>query len=65
MKINWTKLWEEYDLWWDNCKSKRCKTCRHILGDYPEWEDQAEKIEQLVNEQMKETENERVSKLVG
>lgn len=43
MKINWKKVWKKFDRWFDN------------LSCLPDWEEQQETIETLVNAELKKS----------
>lgn len=55
-RIDWTKMWNDFDDWIDNERSKtsKCKTCDNINHVEPDWEEQQDKIERLVNAQVQE-----------
>lgn len=55
--IDWKKLWDDFNSWMDNPKSKSpCKTCGHTESKWldREWEEQQVKIQQLINAQVRE-----------
>ncbi len=54
--IDWNKLWNDFDEWFtsERNSSKVCKTCNHREFIEPEWEDQQNKIQQLVSAQILE-----------
>lgn len=45
MRLDWRKIWREFDIWLDKKDNGR---------DFPEWSAQARKINQLVIEQLNE-----------
>lgn len=45
MRLNWRKIWKEFDLWLDK---------KDNGSDFPEWSAQARKINQLVSQQFEE-----------
>lgn len=51
--IDWGRVWTDFDYWMDHPpKEEPCKTCGYAEPSHlcnPDWEDQQEKIEQLVN----------------
>lgn len=53
--IDWNKVWNEFNTWFNTQRKPPCKTCgqRNLL-DHPEWEDQQDKIQKLVNAQVRE-----------
>jgi hypothetical protein len=54
-KIDWKKVWIKFDEWISTKgKSTRCKTCDHSESNFPDWEEQQRKIQQLVNAQVRE-----------
>jgi hypothetical protein len=56
MKINWKKVWVEWEKWWSKkTKTKTCTLCGHSGIDIPEWEDQQKKIQQIVDKQLKKS----------
>lgn len=54
MKIDWEKVWKDYNDWFEQFGHKFCKKCKHRLYDYSEWDVQQKKIQQLVNKQLKD-----------
>ena len=54
MRIDWQQLWDEFDDWAQEDRSKHCGKCGHTERNYPEWEDQQKKIEKLVSRALKE-----------
>lgn len=53
MKINWEKVWNDLDKWF-NKNGEKCGECGHVDYFDPEWKEQTEKIETLVNAQIKD-----------
>ena len=53
MKINWEKLWIDFDEWANNPPTETCKTCKHTPFNEYDWFDQQRKIEQLVAAQLR------------
>lgn len=51
--INWCNIWKTIDSWLEPFECE-CEKCHRSLKDYPEWPDQQDKIESLVNTQLKE-----------
>lgn len=53
--IDWKKLWSDYDKWYfgPEHKSPKCDSCNNINIDYPDWETQTSKIQELVNDQVR------------
>jgi len=52
MKINWKKLWEEFNKWHD--VRDKCDKCGSVKFDQSkDWDDQRIKIQQLVSNQLK------------
>ena len=50
INIDWEKVWDELDDWYrEESKDKQCPTCKHIEKDPPEWEEQQQQIEKIVN----------------
>ena len=49
-QIDWDRLWDDHDTWWQNAllKQKRCKKCHHHIENEPDWEDQKKIIQKLV-----------------
>ena len=53
--INWNKIWNDFSDWL--CKREdagQCKHCGSSSGCFPDWEDQQDKIKQLVDIQVRE-----------
>ncbi len=53
--IKWIKLWGDFDEWL--CKledTEVCKSCGSHEGCFPDWEDQKDKIQELVDAQVRE-----------
>lgn len=46
-KINWKKLWEDFDKWWEE----------HQWKGNSNWYSQQKEIEKLLNKQLKEIKN--------
>lgn len=55
MKLDWVKIWDEYDKWYSDLAAiVHCKSCKHSHHNAPEWEDQMKKIEKLVEKHLKQ-----------
>lgn len=53
--IDWKKIWDKYNDWFEDLdRRQKCNTCGHTARNDPEWEDQQEKIKQLIDEQVRE-----------
>lgn len=50
--VNWEKLWQDFNDWCDLPRRTSCKTCGHVDLNDPEWPDQQDQIEKLVEEQL-------------
>ncbi len=51
-KIDWDKLWDEFDEWCEP-EEDRCKMCFRSENIYKEWDEQQEKIQKLVEKQLR------------
>lgn len=52
-KISWIRVWDNFEKWMiEREDSGYCSKCGH-LTDYPEWEEQQKKIQQLVSRQLR------------
>ena len=47
MKINWKKVWKDFDKWLDKYRNE-CPHCKHI-EDSPEWDLQQAAIQRIIN----------------
>ena len=46
-------MWDDFDNWLNEmAEQPGCETCGHIENQFPEWDDQVAKIEELVNKQV-------------
>ena len=48
--VIWTEVWDEFDAWTETEqeKNKACNTCGHKSYEFPSWEEQKCKIEEIV-----------------
>ena len=54
LKVNWEKLWEDFEEWHTKNDTRTCKECGQSRRDLmPEWEDQMKKIKRLVDSQIR------------
>jgi len=53
MRIDWERVWKGFERWLKNREDGVCSKCNHMLSDYPDWEEQQKKIQQLVNNQLR------------
>lgn len=51
MKINWERIWIDFDNWLSDFGRESCPSCGKLKKDYPDWTEQQKKIQQLVNKQ--------------
>lgn len=52
--INWKELWNDFENWLTEQEdSPICETCKTCTPCFPSWDDQQEKIKQLVNAQIR------------
>jgi len=52
--IDWKEIWMKHEEWFNEAsKSKYCKLCGWSHSDPPEWSEQEEKIEKLVEEHIR------------
>jgi hypothetical protein len=53
MKLDWVKIWDEYDKWYmRRIEDSRCECCDRT--DYgPDWEEQMKMIQKLANKHLK------------
>ena len=52
-KISWKKIWDDYDIWvCERADEPKCATCGEVKDQFPTWEQQQEKIKELVNAQL-------------
>lgn len=48
-RINWSRIWWDFDVWYKEKERKlRCDKCGALTLDEIEWDDQREKIKELV-----------------
>lgn len=55
-RLNWKSIWEEFETWIDELENGtvECKECGVKLDEYyPDWEEQMDKIKEIVNEHIK------------
>lgn len=61
MKINWKKVWRDLEKWIQEreASAERCNCCgrRNVMEVFPEWEEQQDKIQELVNQQVSQWES--------
>ena len=51
--LDWAKVWADVDEWYQAAhKKERCKHCGHLDHYYPDWDDQQNAIEKMVNKQL-------------
>ena len=48
LKLPWADIWDTFDEWMDENRSLYCKKCGQMERPCPDWGDQQEKIEELV-----------------
>lgn len=53
--LDWDKVWEKLDEWIQNHERIHCKGCGQIIRNWPEWEEQQEKIKEIVMEMLSAT----------
>lgn len=52
MKIDWDKVWNNFEKWIQS-REDSCSFCGHSLINYPDWEEQQGRIQQIVNRQLR------------
>ncbi len=53
--IDWEKLWNDFENWITEQEDiPSCETCGSSIYCFPSWEDQKEKIQQLIDAQVRE-----------
>lgn len=53
MKINWSKLWRDFDEWYEKSQPQPCESCGHKDLSEKEWDDQQAYIQRLVSAQLR------------
>lgn len=51
-KIDWEKIWKKFNNWIDRRDAPTCPKCGCSNYNYPEWDEQQKKIQQLINKQL-------------
>ena len=51
--IDWKKVWEEFDVWWNSKQVSKCVCCGQSKNSAPDWWVQVNKIQELVELQLK------------
>ena len=53
MRLNWKKIWNDLDEWVVKFEeASKCGHCKRKYSDFPTWNDQQDKIEELVKAQI-------------
>jgi len=53
-RTDWIGVWGEFGAWISKLeKSKTCPTCESRSNEFPDWDKQMKKIEQLVNSSLR------------
>ncbi len=53
-EVNWKKIWDDFEDWMDEFDRSYCEACGHKDSIDPDWENQQEKIKELIDTQVKE-----------